>query len=142
MFCFSDGLSIVIKSYHDLLSLPRINLDSSLRHRKTPCTIDFSDSSIQPFHSYTKLRMAEYYHVLTISGMSSTRKPFQFLHLWNMYLLSRQGSNDIFFFFIYFYQLEANYFTILQWFLPYIDMNLLDETFLDHPRKAQGPSAL
>ena len=27
------------------------------------------------------------------------------------------------FFFIYFYQLEANYFTILQWFLPYIDMN-------------------
>ena len=28
------------------------------------------------------------------------------------------------FFFIYFYQLEANYFTIL-WFLPYIDMNQL-----------------
>ena len=28
-----------------------------------------------------------------------------------------------FFFFIYFYQLEANYFIILQWFLPYIDMN-------------------
>ena len=28
-----------------------------------------------------------------------------------------------FFFFIYFYQLEANYFTILQWFLSYIDMN-------------------
>ena len=27
------------------------------------------------------------------------------------------------FFFIYLYQLEANYFTILQWFLPYIDMN-------------------
>ena len=27
------------------------------------------------------------------------------------------------FFFIYFYQLEANYFTILQWFLPYIDIN-------------------
>ena len=27
------------------------------------------------------------------------------------------------YFFIYFYQLEANYFTILQWFLPYIDMN-------------------
>ena len=27
-----------------------------------------------------------------------------------------------FFFSIYFYQLEANYFTILQWFLPYIDM--------------------
>ena len=23
----------------------------------------------------------------------------------------------------YFYQLEANYFTVLQWFLPYIDMN-------------------
>ena len=28
------------------------------------------------------------------------------------------------FVFIYFYQLEANYFTILQWFLSYIDMNL------------------
>ena len=27
------------------------------------------------------------------------------------------------FFPIYFYQLEANYFTILQWVLPYIDMN-------------------
>ena len=26
-------------------------------------------------------------------------------------------------FFIYFYQLEANYFIILQWFLSYIDMN-------------------
>ena len=33
-------------------------------------------------------------------------------------------NHDVFFFFsIYFYQLEANYFTILQWFLPYIDMN-------------------
>ena len=38
--------------------------------------------------------------------------------------------NDLFFFpphihffFIYFYQLEANYFTILQWVLSYIDMN-------------------
>ena len=29
----------------------------------------------------------------------------------------------IYLFFIYFYQLEANYFTILQWFLSYIDMN-------------------
>ena len=28
-----------------------------------------------------------------------------------------------FFFFIYFYQLETNYFTVLQWFLSYIDMN-------------------
>ena len=27
------------------------------------------------------------------------------------------------FFFIYFYQLDANYFTVLQWFLPYIDMS-------------------
>ena len=32
-------------------------------------------------------------------------------------------SSFLFFFPIYFYQLEANYFTILQWFLPYIDMN-------------------
>ena len=29
----------------------------------------------------------------------------------------------LFIYSIYFYQLEANYFTILQWFLPYIDMN-------------------
>ena len=29
----------------------------------------------------------------------------------------------LFFFFIYFYQLEANYFTILQWVLSYTDMN-------------------
>ena len=29
----------------------------------------------------------------------------------------------IYIFFIYFYQLEANYFTILQWVLSYIDMN-------------------
>ena len=39
----------------------------------------------------------------------------------NPWLLHWQ--TDSFFFFIYFYQLEANYFTILQWFLPYIDMN-------------------
>ena len=32
-------------------------------------------------------------------------------------------SYFITFFFIYFYQLEANYFTVLQWFLPYIDIN-------------------
>ena len=31
--------------------------------------------------------------------------------------------DSILFFSIYFYQLEANYFTLLQWFLPYIDMN-------------------
>ena len=30
---------------------------------------------------------------------------------------------SFFFFFIYFYWLEANYFIILWWFLPYIDMN-------------------
>ena len=29
----------------------------------------------------------------------------------------------LFFFSIYFYYLEANYFTVLQWFLSYIDMN-------------------
>ena len=29
----------------------------------------------------------------------------------------------VFFFSIYFYWLEANYFTVLQWFLPYIDLN-------------------
>ena len=29
----------------------------------------------------------------------------------------------LFLFFLYFYQLEANYFTILQWVLSYIDMN-------------------
>ena len=29
----------------------------------------------------------------------------------------------IYLFFIYFYQLEANYFTVLQWFFSYIDMN-------------------
>ena len=32
-------------------------------------------------------------------------------------------SHFSFFFSIYFYQLEANYFTILQWFLSYIDIN-------------------
>ena len=30
---------------------------------------------------------------------------------------------SFFFLFIYFYQLEANYFTLLQWVLSYIDMN-------------------
>ena len=43
--------------------------------------------------------------------------------------LDHQGSPSnkffifSFFFFIYFYQLEANYFTILKWVLSYIDMN-------------------
>ena len=32
-------------------------------------------------------------------------------------------QTQVFFFPIYFHQLEANYFTILQWFLSYIDMN-------------------
>ena len=30
---------------------------------------------------------------------------------------------NFFIFFIYFYKLEANYFTTLQWFLSYIEMN-------------------
>ena len=33
------------------------------------------------------------------------------------------GITSFFFFFIYSYQLEANYFTVLQWVLSYIDMN-------------------
>ena len=41
------------------------------------------------------------------------------------YTQSSMKSQQNFFliFFIYFYQLEANYFTILWWFLSYIDMN-------------------
>ena len=35
----------------------------------------------------------------------------------------RKYVSIVYFFFIYFYQLEANYFTILQWFLSYIGMN-------------------
>ena len=39
-------------------------------------------------------------------------------------LLHLVSSSSLFFsFFIYFYKLEANYFTILYWFLSYIDMN-------------------
>ena len=38
-------------------------------------------------------------------------------------MLLNCGVGEDFFFSIYFYQLEANYFTILQWFLSYIDMN-------------------
>ena len=46
-------------------------------------------------------------------------KPFS-----TSYATSSKSSNILFiYFFIYFYQLEANYFTILWWFLPYIDMN-------------------
>ena len=36
---------------------------------------------------------------------------------------NKAKSNFCFFFLIYLFQLEANYFTILWWFLPYIDMN-------------------
>ena len=46
----------------------------------------------------------------------------------NMHFVGYHGNFIILFYFIffsYFYQLEANYFTILQWFLPYIDMNQL-----------------
>ena len=35
----------------------------------------------------------------------------------------REPLLDSLFFFYFLFQLEANYFTILQWFLPYIDMN-------------------
>ena len=40
------------------------------------------------------------------------------------YFFQNTAIYSIFFFFsIYFYQLEANYFTVLQWFLSYIDVN-------------------
>ena len=46
----------------------------------------------------------------------------------------RSLLDPLFFFFpIYFYQLEANYFTILQWSLPYIDMNHHGFTCIPHP---------
>ena len=48
-------------------------------------------------------------------------------HPTNKWELAQKHNTSVFltflFFFIYFYQLEANYFTIFQWFLPYIDMN-------------------
>ena len=37
--------------------------------------------------------------------------------------ISFSENSFLLFFPIYFYQLEANYFIILQWFLPYTDMN-------------------
>ena len=37
--------------------------------------------------------------------------------------LIKQPMKGLFYFSIQLYQLEANYFTVLQWFLPYIDMN-------------------
>ena len=37
--------------------------------------------------------------------------------------IKSKDINMCLFFSIYFYSLEANYFTILYWFLPYIDMN-------------------
>ena len=42
----------------------------------------------------------------------------------------------LFYFFIYFYQLEANYFTILEWVLPYIDMNQPWITCIPHPDRS------
>ena len=74
--------------------------------------------------------------------ISSDSKRISFLFYYNTFLfdicllkkikfkLLQKGCkvliNSLFsflFFFIYFYQLKANYFTILQWFLSYIDMN-------------------
>ena len=40
-----------------------------------------------------------------------------------LYYSFLKNRNHISFFLYLFYQLEANYFTILQWFLSYIDMN-------------------
>ena len=60
------------------------------------------------------------------SGSSQPRNPIGVLHCKQiLYQLSYQGSPIFFFFFLfmYFYQLEANYFTTLQWVLSYIDMN-------------------
>ena len=37
--------------------------------------------------------------------------------------ITSNTQSNLFFFFIYFYQLEANYLTTLQWVLSYIDMN-------------------
>ena len=47
-------------------------------------------------------------------------------HVSTDYIESNTLDNKMYgytFFFIYFYQLEANYFTILKWVLSYIDMN-------------------
>ena len=44
-----------------------------------------------------------------------------FLRLCSSKIMCR--TKIMIFLFIYFYQLEANYFTILQWFLSYIEMN-------------------
>ena len=76
------------------------------------------------------------YRFLKISPLNSNQKPafililFYFILIYFIYFLFYLlffwvffGSAFSFFFFIYFYQLEANYFTILQQFLPYIDMN-------------------
>ena len=42
-----------------------------------------------------------------------------FIYLWLYWVFIAPQAFSFSFFFIYFYQLEANYFTILQWFLPY-----------------------
>ena len=60
-----------------------------------------------------------------------------------------QGSNPglphcrriLFFFFIYFYQLEANYFTILQCFLSYIDLNQ-PWIYMYSPSRSPPPTSL
>ena len=62
-------------------------------------------------YSFFKQQKLFFYisEVFVVENMENIRKQHIFLTL--------------FIFFIYFYQLEANYFTILQWFLSYIDMN-------------------
>ena len=56
------------------------------------------------------------------SAVISSSKCLVYFSFWDSYSINVILLNDIFFS-IYFYQLEANYFTILQWVLSYIDMN-------------------
>ena len=57
--------------------------------------------------------------------MCSVLRTLQVLSYLIMLITKLWGDVILFFklFFIYLYSLEANYFTILKWFLPYIDMN-------------------
>ena len=60
-----------------------------------------------------------------VAGLVNVRlnlNPGFFLPAESMFLTTVLLAS-LFFFFIYFHQLEANYSTILQWFPSYIDMN-------------------
>ena len=105
---------------HTFFSFPLITMIKSLKS----IFILISQKQMKSFYCSIALKMQIDKQVDKITKKRNKKIKHIYEHVCQS--PQRQQFHILFFsfiFFIYFYQLEANYFTILQWFPPYIDMN-------------------